>query len=94
MAKVFYKSLIPNDEPQWLLNVQQAVKEVTGVMHMRGDERDWKNLKSFIDRAIEAQHSRGIMQEENVRTELRTDNGRTALIIFRNYQIMQTYYIE
>ncbi len=94
MAKITYKSIIPNDKPQWLLNVQQAVEEATGIMTLQGDSRDWRNLKSFIDGAVEAQRSRGNIRAEKVQTELRTDSGKTVIHIFRNQQIVQTYYIE
>lgn len=95
MAKVLHKSMIPNDKPQWLLNVQQAVEEATGIITLQGDARDWRNLKSFIDGTIEAQRSRGnIQRSTSVKTELRTDDGKTVIHIFRNRMIVQTYYIE
>lgn len=94
MAKVFYKSVIPNDKPQWLLNVQQAVREAVEIMTLQGDERDFKNLKSFIDAAIQSQRSRGILTRSDVHTDLLTDEGRTVIRIFRNRDLIQTYFIE
>lgn len=95
MAKVTYKSSIPNDKPQWLLNIQKGVSQATGMMSLQGDERDWKNLKSFIDASIRAEQERGnILRGTSVKTELRTDDGKTVIHIFRNQMIVQTYYIE
>lgn len=94
MAKVFYSSIIPNDKPQWLLAVQAAVEAATGCMALQGNERDFANLQAFINAEIAAQRSRGSIRAEKVTTEIRTDEGRTVIHIYRNYQLVQTYYIE
>lgn len=94
MAKVFYKSSIPNDKPQWLLNVQAAVEDATRNMTLPGNERDFKNLKLFIDAEIEAQRSRGNLIRSEVTADLLTDSGRTVIRIFRNRELVQTYFIE
>lgn len=94
MAKTFYSSIIPNDKPEWLLNVQKAVENATGRMSLQGSERDFMNLQAFINAEIAAQCSRGNIRAENVETELRTDEGRTVIHIYRNHQLVQTYYIE
>ena len=94
MAKVKYKSIIPNDKPQWLLNVQAVVKEVLDDVELQGNERDFKNLKSFVDAKIQAERERGTLCRITVATEIRTDEGRTVLHIYRNHQLVQTYYIE
>lgn len=94
MAKVKYKSIIPNDKPQWLLNVQAVVKEVLDDVELQGNERDFKNMKSFVDAKIQAERERGTLCRSTVATEIRTDEGRTVLHIYRNHQLVQIYYIE
>ena len=94
MAQVRYSSIIPNDKPQWLLNVQQSVSLATGHMTFQGNERDFTNLQAFINAEIGAQRSRGNIRADSVKTEIRTDEGRTVLHIYRNCQLVQTYYIE
>lgn len=95
MAKVSYKSVIPNNKPQWLLNVEVAVDRLTRMMTLQGNERDWHNLQMFIDAEIAAQAVRGnIRRDTSVRTELRTDEGRTVIHVFRNQIIIETFYIE
>ena len=94
MAQIKYSSIIPNDKPQWLLNVQQSVAAATGRMTLQGSERDFQNLQAFVNAEIAAQRSRGSIRAEKVKTEIRTDEGRTVLHIYRNYQLVQTYYIE
>lgn len=94
MAQIRYSSIIPNDKPQWLLNVQAVVKEVLEDVELQGNERDFKNLKSFVDAKIQAERERGTLFRSTVTTEIRTDEGRTVLHIYRNYQLVQTYYIE
>ena len=51
MAKITYKSSIPNDKPLWLLKLQLSVSQLdaTGLI---GNEQDFRNLKSFIDAEI------------------------------------------
>ena len=94
MAQIKYSSIIPNDKPQWLLNVQQSVSLATGRMSFQGKERDFTNLQAFINAEIAAQRSRGYIRAEKVTTEIRTDEGRTVLHINRNNTLVQTYYIE
>lgn len=94
MAKVKYTSIIPNDKPQWLLAVQAAVEAATGRMTLQGSERDFTNLQAFINAEIAAQRSRGNIRAKKVTTEIRTDEGRTVIHIYREYQLVQTYYIE
>lgn len=94
MAKVLYSSIIPNDKPQWLLNVQKAVKNTTRGMYLQGNERDFQNLQAFVNAEIAALRSCGYIRAEKVTTEIRTNEGRTVLHIYRNHQLVQTYYIE
>ena len=94
MAQIRYSSIIPNDKPQWLLMVQQSVAAATGRMNLQGSERDFQNLQAFVNAEIAAQRSLGNIRAEKVKTEIRTDEGRTVLHIYRNYQLVQTYYIE
>ena len=77
MAKITYKSSIPNDKPLWLLKLQLAV-----------------SLKSFIDAEIRSLMGKGDIRRSFVETELRQDEDRTVIHIFRNHMIVQTYYIE
>lgn len=94
MAKVFYKSVIPNDKPQWLLNVQLAVSQTLDGVQLQGNERDFKNLKLFIDAKIQSERERGNLIRSDVSTDMLTDEGRTVIRIFRNRSLIQTYFIE
>lgn len=94
MAQIRYSSIIPNDKPQWLLNVQAVVSDVLAGVELQGGERDFRNLKSFIDAKIQAERERGTLFRSVVTTEVRTDEDRTVLHIYRNHQLVQTYYIE
>lgn len=51
MAKITYKSSIPNDKPLWLLKLQLAVSQLDAT-GLKGNEQDFRNLKSFIDAEI------------------------------------------
>lgn len=95
MAKVFYKSNIPNDKPLWLLNVDASVDLLSRIMTLRGSDWDYRHLQMFIDAEIAEQVVRGnIRRDTSVKTELRTDEGKTVIHLFRNQMIIETYYIE
>lgn len=94
MARVFYSSIIPNGKPQWLLNVQTAVGLAVGRMTLKGDVQDFRNLRAFINAEVAGERSLGNIRAEKVETEIRTDEGRTVLHIYRNKALVQTYYIE
>ena len=89
-----FTSIIPNDKPQWLLNVQAVVSDVLDDVELQGSERDFRNLKSFIDAKIQAERERGTLFRSAVTTEVRTDEGKTVVHIYRNHSLVQTYYIE
>lgn len=93
MVKIAYKSNIPNDKPLWLLKLQLAVSRLDAT-ELKGNERDFHNLKSFIDAEIRSLMEKGDIRRSFVETELRQDEGRTVIHIFRNHMIVQTYYIE
>lgn len=94
MAKVHYKSMIPNDKPLWLLKLQLSVSQALEFTPLSGDERDYRNLKAFIDAEIRSLISRGDIRRSMVETSLVTDGGKTVIHIFRNGNPVQTYYIE
>lgn len=95
MAKVHYKSTIPNDKPQWLFNLQSVVSRVLDGVELQNNERTYRNLKMFIDAKVQAERERGNLQKGTaVKTEIRTDEGKTVIHLFRNQVIVQTYYIE
>ena len=93
MAKITYKSSIPNDKTLWLLKLQMAVSQLDAT-ELKGNEQDFRNLKSFIDAEIRSLMEKGDIRRSFVETELRHDEGRTVIHIFRNHIIVQTYYIE
>ena len=58
MAKITYKSSIPNDKPLWLLKLQLAVSQLDAT-GLKGNEQDFRNLKSFIDAEIRSLMGKG-----------------------------------
>ena len=94
MAKVFYKSVIPNDKPLWLLKLQLSVSQALEFTRLNGDERDFRNLKAFIDAEVRSMILKREILRSVVETNIVTDEGRTVLNIFRNGNLIQTYFIE
>ena len=78
----------------WLLKLQLSVSQALEFTQLNGDERDFKNLKTFIDAEIRSMIGRREINRSVVETNIVTDNGRTVLNIFRNGNLVQTYFIE
>lgn len=90
MKKLKYKSIIPNTKPNWLLRLQMEVAEENTYHPFP----DLETLKSFIDARIQSFIMDKTIRRSFVETEVRTDNGKTTLLIFRNRINIQTYYLE
>lgn len=94
MAQVTYKSVIPNDKPQWLQELDAAVSTIAFIQ-VRGTEQDFRNLDMFLRAEIGRQTTLGrIRNDSKIETEIRTDSGKTVLMLFRNRVLVQTYFIE
>lgn len=94
MAQVTYKSVIPNDKPQWLQELDAAVGTIAFIQ-VRGTEQDFRNLDMFLRAEIGRQITLGrIRNDSKIETEIRTDSGKTVLMLFRNRVLVQTYFIE
>ncbi|MFR5958705.1 MAG: hypothetical protein ACLUHA_03305 [Bacteroides stercoris] len=46
MAKITYKSSIPNDKPLWLLETPACRVSRLDATGLKGNEQDFRNLKS------------------------------------------------
>ncbi len=90
MAKLRYKSIIPNTKPEWLLQLQVDISN----QHYYVPFSDLETLKRFIDDRIHGLIMNGTINRSIVSTEVRTDSGKTVLLIIRNERVIQTYYFE
>lgn len=94
MATITYKSVIPNDKPRWLEELDASVDTIASIQ-VRGTEQDFCNLNMFLRAEINWLYSNGqIRNDSKIETEIRTDSGRTVLMLFRNKVLVQTYFIE
>lgn len=94
MATITYKSVIPNDKPQWLQELDAAVSTIACIS-LKGTEQDFRNLNMFLCAEIDRQRAKGLIRNDSkIETEIRTDSGKTVIHLFRNKLIVQTYYIE
>lgn len=94
MAKLKYKSIIPNNKPFWLLKIQYLVSVQYGGLLLKNDPGEYEALKYFIDVGIDTLIKERLISRSEIETEIRTDEGKTVLFIKRNGKIIQTYYIE
>lgn len=90
MKKLKYKSIIPNTKPNWLLKLQMDVAEENTYHPFP----DLVSLKVFLDDRIHSLIENKEIRRSFVETEVRADNGKTTLLIFRNRINIQTYYFE
>lgn len=94
MATITYKSVIPNDKPQWLQELDAAIDTISFI-EVKGTEQDFRNLNMFLRAEIDRMRLNGqIRNDSKIETEIRTDSGRTVLMLFRNRVLVQTYFIE
>lgn len=94
MATITYKSVIPNDKPQWLQELDVSVDTIAFIQ-VKGTEQDFRNLNMFLRAEIDRQYIKGrIRNDSKIETEIRTDSGRTVIHLFRNRMLLQTYFIE
>lgn len=94
MAKLKYKSIIPNGKPFWLLKIQYLVSVQYGSLPLKNDYAEYEALKYFIDISIGTLMKERLISRSEVETEIRTDEGKTVLFIKRSGKMVQTYYIE
>lgn len=90
MAKLRYKSIIPHTKPEWLLQLQVDISN----QHYHVPFSDLETLKRFIDDRIHDLIMNRAINRSIVSTEVRTDSGKTVLLIIRNERVIQTYYFE
>ena len=95
MKKLRYYSIIPNDKPEWLLRLQLKVSQHYTLRGIEDTPEEWLALQDFVDAFI---HSFYMRRDINVRSDvtadLMTENGETRLIIKRNGNPLQVYYIQ
>lgn len=93
MAKLKYKSIIPNNKPIWLLSLQLNVSNKFDHDY-EGDMFDFDDLKKYIDACLIELQKQGLIHRSLVTTEIRSDEDKTVLFIRRNDKMLQTYYFE
>lgn len=87
--------MIPSDKPEWLLRLQLDISIEYAQREIEDTQENWEELKGYADALIHQMYARRDIQiRSEVRTEIRTDEGKTVLDIFRNRKVIQTYYIE
>lgn len=94
MAELKYKSIIPNNKPNWLLTIQNWINQQYKGLPLRNERSEFDVLQYFIDVAISDLSKTRVISRSVISTEIRTDTGKTVLFIKRNDKVLQTYYIE
>ena len=77
--------LIGADKPHWLLRLQLAVSIQYGDRELAGTDRDWEDLRDFVNAELfELHNRRDVKVRSNITTELREDDGKRVLMVLRN----------
>nr|DAZ18403.1 MAG TPA: hypothetical protein [Caudoviricetes sp.] len=91
--KVLRKSVIPNSESQWMKELKTFIADLYDPIEVSPTPEAYDVLKEHIDNYIAHLRYYGMIRSD-VRTELRTDEGKTVVHIFRGHRMIITYYIE
>lgn len=88
MAQLTWHILQPNDKPQWLAVLERNLINTVRPMNLTPDPQNWRHLKSYIDSNIQSSRERGLIRAEKIETKQVTDEGVTAIHLFRNNTVM------
>ena len=95
MGQLRYYSMIPHDKPEWLLRLQLDISIEYAQREIEDTQENWEELKGYADALIHQMYTRRDIQiKSDVRTEIRTDEGKTVLWINRNNKVIQIYHIK
>jgi hypothetical protein len=94
MGKLRYKSVIPHNKPMWLLKLQFLISQEYDDVELENNAVELEKIDSFIRKSIHSLIDSRDVCRSVVETEVRSDDGRTVLFIFRNGRLLQTYYIQ
>lgn len=95
MDVLSYKSIIPNDKPEWLLRLQMEISQSYALRGMEDTPEEWQELKDFIDDFINKLYVRKDVKIRSVITSyLMKEDRQTQLLIKRNGKLLQSYYIK
>lgn len=95
MGQLRYYSMIPHDKPEWLLRLQLDISIEYAQREIEDTQENWEELKGYADALINQMYARRDIQiRSEVRTEIRTDEGKTVLWINRNNKVIQIYHIK
>lgn len=95
MDVLSYKSIIPNDKPIWLLQLQMKISQSYALRGMEDTPEEWQELKDFIDDFINNLYVRkDVRIRSEITSYLMKEDGQTQLLIKRNGKLLQSYYIK
>lgn len=94
MGKLRYRSVIPHNKPMWLLKLQYLISQEYDDVELENSTVELEKIDAFIRKNIHGLIDSRDIRRSVVETEVRSDDGRTVLFIFRNDRLLQTYYIQ
>lgn len=86
--------LQPNDKPQWLAVLERNLTATVQPMNLEPTPQNWRHLKAYIDGHIKGSRELGFVRAEKIETKIVTDEGVTAIHLFRNKTVMAVFKIE
>lgn len=91
MTQLTWHILQPNDKPQWLAVLERNLIATVRPMNLTPDPQNWRHLKAYIDGHIRGSRELGFIRAEKVETKIVTDEGVTAIHLFRNNVVMAVF---
>lgn len=79
------------NKPAWLLKLDFYIAEIYRERDIEPTDDEFERLKNIVDvKLIDLRND----MKSVITTEMREDEGRRCLMIFRNGILIQTFYIE
>lgn len=96
MGILKYRSMIPNDKPDWLTYLSTEVTTKFSD-EVEDSQEFWERLNGFIIDYLwnlMDRRARHPFIKSNITTKIVSDEGKTVLQIRRNRKVVQTYSLE
>lgn len=95
MARLFYKTVLnPDKVPYWLLSLNFDIMNEFSLYELSGTPEEFDLVHRTIKCIIRELVLKKKILRSIVEAELRTDDGKTVIHIFRNKEIVETFFIE
>lgn len=81
----------PNDKPVWLAVLERNLMQAVCPMNLEPNAQNWRHVKAYIDSNIQSSRERGLIMADKIETRIVTDEGVTAIHLYRGNEVMAVF---